>query len=238
MYSVATGKPIIIIILPNTRYSSNAGNYTGLSSLPDHYTERSRCLDDFRDMYGGELILPYATFIIESMTPAPRRNRTYLSRYHNLTRNASRTFLRRSHNITKSKSFNMSEQQKLYGSLLAQRKQNYSRSNLPRPNNMMTYSHQSRSSNNMTQIRQRYHNGRLVPIPGQQSRHFNATQLRRPSQQSKQKTLSGREQWRYLNGTQLQRQYHKPHLEVKPMNLEVKPMGEQRRNSVSKNSVR
>ena len=221
--------------MPNIGYSSNAGNYTGLSSLPDHYTERSRCLDDFRDMYGGELILPYATFIIESMTPAPSRNRTYLSRYHNLTRNASRTFFRRSHNITKSKSFNISEQQKLYGSLLAQRKQNYSRSNLPRSNNTMTYSHQSRSSNNMTQIRQQYHNGRQAPVQGQQSRHFNVTQLRRPSQQGHQKTLSGGEQWKYLNRTQIRRQYyHKPHPEVKPM----KPMGEQRRNSVSKNSVR
>ncbi len=214
----SAGKPVDLIRCSS---NSNAGNYTGLSSLPDHYTERSRCLSDFRDMYGGELTLPYATFIIENMmpAPAPKRNRTYLSRYHNLTRNASRTFFRRAHNITKSKSFNVSEQQRLYESFLAQRKQNYSRA---RSN---TYSHRSRSSN-MTQVQQQYHNARQVPIQSQQSRYLNATQFRRTNQQSHQKPLQG-EQWRSLNGTQLQRQYHKPR-------LEPKHVGGQSRNSVSK----
>ena len=212
-----------------SRCFSTAGNYTGLSSLPDHYTERSRCLDDFRDMYGGELILPHATFIIESLITIPRRNRT-LSRYHNLTRNASRSFFLRSHNMTKSKSFNMSEQQRLYESFLAQRTQNYSRSNLLRSSNMMSYSRQSRSSNNMTQIRQQYHNAYQAPLQGQHSRHFNASQLQRSHQQSHPKPLKG-EQWRHFNGSQFQRQNHKPY-------LELKPVGGQRRNSVSKNSIR
>lgn len=74
----------------------HADDYQGLSSLPDHYIERSRCLNDFRDLYGGVLHLPYATFIMENMAMRviPRRNKTYLLRF----RNATRTF--QAHNST------------------------------------------------------------------------------------------------------------------------------------------
>lgn len=182
-------------------------------------------------MYGGELILPHATFIIESLITIPRRNRT-LSRYHNLTRNASRAFFLRSHNITKSKSFNISEQQRLYELFLAQRMQNHSHSDLLRPGNRMNYSHQSRSSNNVTHsIQQQYHNAHQVPIQGEHSRYFNATRLQRSHQQSHPKPLKKGEQWRHFNGTQFQRQNHKPY-------LELKPMGGQRRSSINKNSIR
>ena len=181
------------------RYISYTGNYTGLSSLPDHYTERSRCLDDFRDMYGGELILPHATFIIESLTTTPRRNRTYMSRYHSLTRNASRSYFLRSHNLTKSKSFNISHQQRLYESFLAQRRQNYSHSSLQlRPSNMshsyynnMVRGHKPRSYN-VTRIRQQPYNAHQET---KHSRYFNATRLRRSHQQNHQEPSKGG-QWR------------------------------------------
>ena len=210
------------------RCFSNAGNYTGLSSLPDHYTERSRCLDDFRDMYGGELILPHATFIIESLMTTPRRN---ISRYYNLTHNASRSFFLRTHNITRSKSVIVSKRERLHESYLAQRGKNYSRFNLPRPSNRMNYSHQSRSSNinNMTQLRRNHHSALQAPIQGKQSKYLNATaQVQRSHQLSQLKQLK-EEQWKHLNGSygaQLQRQNHKPH-------IDLKPVGGQRRNSVA-----
>lgn len=173
-------------------------------------------------MYGGQLILPHATFIIESLLTTPKRNRTYISRYHNITRNASRAFFIRSHNITKSRPFNISEQQKLYELFLAQKAQNYSRSN------HLLSSHQSRSSNNVTgQMRPR---ARQVYV---QSEYTNSTQIQRSHQQSQQqKPLKGGQR-RPLNGTQFQRQNHNPHLELKPVGAQ-----RQSRNPVSKSSIR
>lgn len=61
------------------------GDHHGLSSLPDHYVERSRCLNDFKAMYGGKLPLSYATFVMGNMLVTRRVNHTRLSVYHNLT---------------------------------------------------------------------------------------------------------------------------------------------------------
>lgn len=215
---------------------SYTGNYTGLSSLPDHYIERSRCLDDFRDMYGGELILPHATFIMESLMKIPRRNRTYISRYRSLTRNASRSYFIRMHNITKS-SINISDQQRTYGSFIAQRKQSYSHSNPQLRINNMTHSYmyhnvmlksqKSRSYKNITVMQQRYYNAHQE---AKHLRYFNATQLQTSYKQSYQQPSKG-EQWRSFNGTQFWRQNNKPH-------LELKLKGGHGNNPVNKNSIR
>lgn len=45
----------------------NAAQYKGLSSEPDHYIERSKCLNDFRDMYGGVIPLLHSTLMVEDL---------------------------------------------------------------------------------------------------------------------------------------------------------------------------
>lgn len=45
----------------------HAAGYKGLSSLADHYIERSRCLNDFKSMYGGVLPLPHSSLVIQNL---------------------------------------------------------------------------------------------------------------------------------------------------------------------------
>lgn len=136
-------------------------------------------------MYGGELPLPHATFVVESMTATLKRNRTYLSRYHNLTRNASRLYFLRSQNIT-------SHQQRLHNSLLAKRWQSYSHSNMLKYGNLnqlsnLVKTHQSR----LTNSHQQYYDS-------SQNRNINTSKFRK----SHKKTYSMEAHLRNFNETE------------------------------------